>query len=37
LESWLVQEVAKGEKLPGLYPPNDDNKKRYEAWKKTRK
>jgi regulator of RNase E activity RraA len=37
LESWLVQEVEKGEKLPGLYPPNDDNKKRYEAWKKTRK
>ena len=37
LESWLVQEVEKGEKLPGLYPPNEDNKKRYEDWKKTRK
>jgi len=37
LESWLVSEVEKGEKLPGLYPPNDENKKRYEAWKKTRK
>jgi regulator of RNase E activity RraA len=36
LESWLVQEVKKGEKLPGLYPPNEDNKKRYEQWKKTR-
>jgi regulator of RNase E activity RraA len=36
LESWLVQEVEKGAKLPGLYPPNDENKKRYEAWKKTR-
>ena len=30
LESWLVQEVEKGTKLPGLYPPNEDNKKRYE-------
>ncbi len=37
LESWLVQQVEKGEKLPGLYPPNEDNKKRYEDWKKTRK
>ncbi len=37
LESWLVQEVEKGEKLPGLYPPNDENKARYEAWKKTRR
>ena len=36
LESWLVEEVQKGAKLPGLYPPNDENKKRYEAWKKTR-
>jgi regulator of RNase E activity RraA len=36
LESWLVQEVEKGEKLPGLYPPNEDNKKRYEEWKKKR-
>ena len=34
LESWLVQEVEKGEKLPGLYPPNEENKKRYEEWKK---
>jgi regulator of RNase E activity RraA len=36
LESWLVQEVEKGAQLPGLYPPNEENKKRYEAWKKTR-
>ena len=36
MESWLVQEVEKGAKLPGLYPPNDENKKRYEAWKKSR-
>src|SRR3954453_14473674 len=25
LESWLVQEVEKGAKLPGLYPPNEEN------------
>ena len=36
MESWLVQEVEKGAKLPGLYPPNEENKKRYEAWKKSR-
>ncbi len=37
LETWLVQEVEKGEKLPGLYPPNEANKKRYEEWKKSRR
>jgi len=36
METWLVQEVEKGAKLPGLYPPNDENKARYEAWKKSR-
>jgi regulator of RNase E activity RraA len=36
MESWLVMEVEKGEKLPGLYPPNEENKKRYEEWKKSR-
>jgi regulator of RNase E activity RraA len=36
LETWLVQEVEKGAKLPGLYPPNEENKARYEAWKKSR-
>ena len=36
METWLVQEVEKGEKLPGLYPPNDDAKARYAAWRKTR-
>jgi regulator of RNase E activity RraA len=36
MESWLVQEVEKGAALPGLYPPNEANKKRYEAWKKSR-
>src|SRR5487761_2257653 len=36
METWLVQEVEKGAKLPGLYPPNEENKKRYEEWKKKR-
>ena len=33
-ESWVVSEVERGVPLPGLYPPNDDAKARYEAWKK---
>ncbi len=32
LEGWLMTEVARGVPLPGLYPPNEDTKKRYEAW-----
>ena len=35
LEAWIMNEVGKGIPLPGLYPPNDENKKRYEDWKKT--
>jgi regulator of RNase E activity RraA len=35
-ESWVFGEVEKGVKLPGLYPPNDDAKARYAAWRKTR-
>src|ERR1700686_1005311 len=35
-KSWLGREEEKGAKLPGLYPPNEENKKRYEAWKKSR-
>jgi regulator of RNase E activity RraA len=35
-ETWVVSEVEKGVKLPGLYPPNDEAKARYEAWKKQR-
>ena len=30
-EEWLVKEVEKGAQLPGLYPPNEETKKRYEA------
>ncbi len=33
LEGWLMSEVEKGAALPGLYPPNAENKARYEAWK----
>jgi regulator of RNase E activity RraA len=35
-ESWVVSEVENGAKLPGLYPPNDDAKMRYAAWRKSR-
>ncbi len=30
LEAWIVKEVEAGASLPGLYPPNENNKKRYE-------
>ena len=29
-ETWVLGEIAKGEPLPGLYPPNADTKARYE-------
>src|SRR4051812_23721408 len=31
LESWIMGEVQKGVPLPGLYPPNEQTKARYEA------
>jgi regulator of RNase E activity RraA len=31
LEAWIMKEVEGGASLPGLYPPNADNKARYEA------
>ena len=34
LEGWIMSEVNKGASLPGLYPPNAENKARYEATKK---
>jgi len=34
LEAWIVQEVDAGTPLPGLYPPNDAAKARYDAWKR---
>lgn len=32
-EGWIMDEVNKGAALPGLYPPNAENKARYEASK----
>jgi len=36
-ESFIVSEVERGVKLPGLYPANEDTKARYETWKKNRR
>jgi regulator of RNase E activity RraA len=35
-EGWIMSEVERGAALPGLYPPNEENKARYEAWRKGR-
>jgi regulator of RNase E activity RraA len=32
LEAWIMQEVGQGAALPGLYPPNAENRARYERW-----
>lgn len=32
LEGWIMREVEAGTPLPGLYPPNDEARARYEAW-----
>jgi regulator of RNase E activity RraA len=32
LEGWIMTQVDAGMALPGLYPPNAENKARYEAW-----
>jgi regulator of RNase E activity RraA len=34
METWIVSEVERGAKLPGLYPMNEEAKARYEAWKR---
>lgn len=31
LEAWIMDEVSRGAALPGLYPPNEANRARYEA------
>lgn len=36
-EAWIMGEVEKGTPLPGLYPPNDENKAKYAAWRKENK
>lgn len=33
LESWIMQEIEGGAALPGMYPPNAENRARYEASK----
>jgi regulator of RNase E activity RraA len=33
MESWIIGEVQAGASLPGLYPPNAENKARYEAFR----
>ena len=33
-EAWIMGEIEKGVPLPGLYPPNDETKARYAAWRK---
>ena len=33
LESWIMEQVKRGTALPGLYPPNEENKARYEQSK----
>mgnify|MGYP000999222528 CR=1 FL=1 len=36
LEAWIMGEVEGGAALPGLYPPNAEQRARYDAWKKER-
>jgi regulator of RNase E activity RraA len=33
LEAWIMEQVGQGAELPGLYPPNEANKAKYQAWK----
>jgi regulator of RNase E activity RraA len=36
-EAWIINEVNNCAALPGLYPPNEENKARYQAWRKANK
>jgi regulator of RNase E activity RraA len=36
-ESWAADEVMQGAKLPGLYPPNEETKARYAAFREKKK
>jgi len=36
-EGWIISEVHRGVPLPGLYPPNEETKARYAAWRKENK
>jgi len=35
LEGWIMSQVEQGAPLPGLYPPNEENAARYQAWAKS--
>jgi len=32
MEGWMMEQVLEGAALPGLYPPNEENKVKYKAW-----
>jgi regulator of RNase E activity RraA len=36
METWIMGEVEKGHPLPGLYPPNEENKARYQRERSSR-
>ncbi|MGA8052291.1 MAG: ribonuclease activity regulator RraA [Burkholderiales bacterium] len=36
LEGWIMSQVDAGVPLPGLYPPNEENKARYDAWTRSK-
>ena len=33
-ETWALDQVSKGASLPGLYPPNEETKAKFEAFRK---
>ena len=37
LEGWIMSQVKQGSPLPGLYPPNDENKAKYQSWSAVQK
>jgi len=37
LEGWIMSQVEAGVALPGLYPPNEQNTAKYEAWVREQK
>lgn len=37
MEAWIMIQVNAGTPLLGLYPPNEENKAKYEAWTRTAK
>lgn len=34
-EGWIMTQIEAGIPLPGLYPPNEETRARYEAWART--